>query len=220
MRIARLAATMTAAGVLALAGATPVFAAGLNLAGSTATTPSPSGDPSGGPSEEPTPTPTETTPTPTPTETTPSFDADITPHVFSPGDRLTLNTTGCPTVPTVEDVDALFTGPLALEESGEQQHSGSAVTKSNLSATKTYHVVVTCKDVGSITFSAVPGKKTTKHHGGQTGVVPVGGVATGDGSSVGGGSGTVLAMAGGVSAVAMATALTLAYRRRKVQEDA
>jgi hypothetical protein len=210
MRIAHLAATATAAGVLVLASAAPVFAA--------------DPDPSVTPTETTTVTPTDTptdTPTPTPTETepAPNFDADITPHLFSPGDKLTLTTTGCPTVPTVQDVDGLFTAPLALEETGDQQHQGSAVTKTNLSATKTYHVVVTCVDVGSVTFSAAPGKKTTKHHG-QTGVVPVGGVQTGDGSSLGGGNGLAPALAGGAVAVVAMTALTLAYRRRKAHEDA
>jgi hypothetical protein len=202
---------MAAAGVLVLAGAAPGFAV---------TDP----DPSETTTATTTATPTDT-PTPTPTDTSteepaPTFDADIAPHVFSPGDRLTLTTTGCPTVPAVDDVDGLFTGPLALEEVGDQKHQGSAATKTNLSSTKTYHVVVTCKDVGSVTFSAVPGKKTTKHPSGQTGVVPVGGVQTGDGSSLGGGSGPVLAMAGGATALVAATALTIAYRRRKAQGDA
>jgi hypothetical protein len=207
MRIARIAATTTAAGVLVLAGTAPVFA-----------------DPD--PSETPTVTATATeTSTPTPTETSteepaPSFDADITPHVFSPGDRLTLTTMGCPTVPIVDDADGLFTGPLALAEVGDQKHQGSATTKTNLSSTKTYHVVVTCKDVGSVTFSAAPGKKTTKHSGGQTGVVPVGGIQTGDGSSLGGGNGPLVAMATGATALVAATTLMLAYRRRKAREDA
>jgi hypothetical protein len=211
MRIARLAAAMTAAGVLALAGASPVFAA--------------EPDPSVSPSETTTVEPSEPpTPTPTPTETstetpTPSFDADISPHVFSPGDRLTLTTTGCPTVPTVEDVDGLFAGALVLKETGDQQHQGSAVTKTNLSPTKTYHVVVTCTDVGTVTFSAAPGQKTTKHRG-QTGVVPVGGVQTGDGSSLGGANGPVLALTVGAAALVVTTALTIGHRRRKAHEDA
>ncbi|HZB33310.1 MAG TPA: hypothetical protein VE465_24340 [Streptosporangiaceae bacterium] len=219
MRISRLAATMTAAGVVVLAGATPVFAADAALPGATSTAvPEPSGDPSGQPSETPTSTPTGTpTATPTVSEPAPNFDADITPNMFSPGDTLTLSTTGCPTVPTVEDVDGLFSGPLALAEIGDQRHRGSAVTKSNLSATKTYHVVVTCENVGSVTFSAAPGQKTTKHRG-QTGVVPVGGVQTGDGTSLGG-DGFVLALTGGATLVA-ATALTVAYRRRQAHEDA
>jgi hypothetical protein len=218
MRISRLAATMTAAGVMVLAGATPVFAADSTLPRAATTEEpqvEPSGDPSGTPTSTDTPTPTPTTTEPEPA---PTFDADITPHVFSPGDKLTLTTTGCPTVPTVEDVDGLFTGPLALEETGDQQHQGSAVTKTSLSPTKTFHVVVTCENVGSITFSAAPGQKTTKHRG-QTGVVPVGGVQTGDGSSLGG-NGPVLALTGGAAALVMTTALTLAYRRRKAQEDA
>ncbi|HEU5156487.1 MAG TPA: hypothetical protein VFU43_05780 [Streptosporangiaceae bacterium] len=226
MRITRLAATATAAGVLALAGAAPVFAAGPSLAGITITDPGPSGGPDDVVSSPPpTTTPPETstpTPTDTPTETpsAPSFDADIAPNVFSPGDRLTLTTMGCPTVPTVDDADGLFTGPLALKEVGEQEHQGSAVTKTDLSPTKTYHVVVTCEGVGSVTFSAVPGKKTTKNRGGQTGVVPVGGVQTGDGTSLGGGTGPALALAGGASALIVTSALTLAYRRRKAHEDA
>jgi hypothetical protein len=214
MRIAYLAASVTAAGVLVLAGTAPVFA-----------------DPTD-PSEPPTPTPTVTvtdttppateTPTPTPTDTPPApkFDADITPHVFSPGDKLTLTTTGCPTVPNVEDVDGLFTGALALKEVAEGQHEGSAVTKTSLSATKTYRVVVTCANVGTVTFEAAPGKKTTKHESGQTGVVPLGGMQTGDGSSLGGGNGTALTLAGGAAGLAAMTALTLAYRRRKAHEDA
>jgi hypothetical protein len=213
MRIAHLAATMTAAGVLVLAGAAPVFAA----------EPSPGGTTTETSTATPTPTDTDTstpTPTPTPTETEPAADsdADITPQVFSPGDTLTLTTTGCPTVPTVADVDSLFAAPLVLEETGDQQHQGSAVTKTNLSATKTYHVVVTCTDVGSVTFSAAPGQKTTKNRG-QTGVVPVGGVQTGDGSSLGG-NGPVPALTGAAAALIAATALTLVYRRRKTHEDA
>jgi hypothetical protein len=218
MRITRLAAAMTAAGVMVLAGATPVFATDSILPRATTTAePEPSGDP-GDPSQAPTPTSTATpTATPTASEPAPNFDADITPNVFSPGDTLTLTTTGCPTVPSVKDVDGLFTGPLALEEVGDQAHRGSAVTKTNLSSTKTYHVVVTCENVGSITFSAAPGQKTTKNRG-QTGVVPVGGVQTGDGTSLGG-DGPVLALTGGAALVA-ATALILAYRRRKAHEDA
>ncbi|HEX6467540.1 MAG TPA: hypothetical protein VF069_00485 [Streptosporangiaceae bacterium] len=269
MRITRLAAAMTAAGVLVLAGATPVLAADLvptvtpgtiqveggftaTLTGCDADEASIQTDLLEGPSEaldkaadgtfsktfagtdknaEPgthkvvfmcgdTPAGsvdiTVTAPTPAP-----KFDADITPHVFTPGDRLTLTTTGCPTLPTVEDVDGLFTGKLVLKETGDNKTSGSAVTKTDLSPTKTYHVVVTCADVGTVTFSAVPGKKTTKHHGGQTGVVPVGGVQTGDGSSLNAGGGNaVLAGTLGVSAAVLAGALALAYRRRKAREDA
>jgi hypothetical protein len=155
-------------------------------------------------------------PTPTPTPT-PEFDADLTPHVFAPGDRLTLTTTGCPTLPTVEDVDGLFTGPLALKETGDQKASGSAVTKTDLSPTKTYHLVVTCTDVGTVTFSAEPGKKTTKHHGGQTGVVPVGGVQTGDGSSLNAGEGATLPMTAGAMVVVAGGLAALAYRRRKAR---
>lgn len=148
----------------------------------------------------------------------PKFDADITPHVFTPGGRLTLTTTGCPTVPTVEDADGLFAAPLVLKEVGDLKHQGSALTKSDLAPSKTYHVVVTCKDVGSVTFSALPGKKTTKHRGGQTVVVPVGGVQTGDGSSLGGGSGSAVPVAAGAMTIVVAAGLGLAYRRRKAYE--
>lgn len=220
MRITHLAAALTAAGVTVLAGATSVFVAGPSLAGSTVTaagaSDGPSDEPSTSPSEEPSGEPS-TSPS---EEPTPDFNADITPHVFSPGDRLTVTTTGCPTLPTVTDVDGIFTSALVLKETGPQAASGSAVTKTNLSPTKTYHVIVTCKDVGSFIFSASPGKKTTKHHTGQTGVVPVGGVQTGDGSSLGGGNGMIVSITTGASALVMATALTVAYRRRKAQEDA
>jgi hypothetical protein len=270
MRIARIAATMTAAGVLVLAGASPVFAADpvgsvdpttieveggftATLTGCDADEASIQTDLLEGPSEaldkdaadgtfsktfagtdkdakpgahkvaflcgdDPAGSAMITVTAPEPE---PKFDADITPKVFTPGDRLTLTTTGCPTLPTVQDVNGLFTGPLVLKEVGDQKHQGSAVTKTGLSPTKTYRVVVTCKDVGSFTFSAVPGKKTTKHRSGQTGVVPVGGVQTGDGSSLGGGTGSAaLPMAAGATAAVALTALALAYRRRKAREDA
>jgi hypothetical protein len=269
MRITRLAATMTAAGVLVLAGAAPVLAADpvpgvtpdtieveggftATLTGCDADEASIQTDLLEGPSEAldkaadgtfgktfagtdkdaapgthkvvfmcgdaPAGSVDITVNAPAPE---PKFDADITPHVFTPGDRLTLTTTGCPTLPTVEDVDGLFTGPLVLKATGDQDASGSAVTKAALVPSKTYHVVVTCANVGTVTFSAVPGKKTTKHRGGQTGVIPVGGVQTGDGSSLGSGGGNaVLTSTIGVSAVVVAGALALAYRRRKAREDA
>lgn len=275
MRIAHLAAAMTAAGVVVLAGATPVFAADpvgsvtpatIEVEGGFTATltdcdqdtafittdllpedefnPLQQTDPPGtfsttvaGTAKDikpgvhevaficgdegtaPVDTVEVTVTAPPSQPPAPTFDADITPHVFSPGDKLTLTTTGCPTVPTVEDVDGLFTAALVLAETGDQRHRGSAVTKTDLSPTKTYHVVVTCENVGSVTFSAAPGKKTTKHRG-QTGVVPVGGVQTGDGTSLGAGGGLAPMLASGVAALAAMTALTLAYRRRKAREDA
>jgi hypothetical protein len=143
------------------------------------------------------------------------FDAVITPNPFRPGDRLTLTTTGCEKVPTVEDVDGLFTGALVLAEVGELRHRGSAVTKSNLPPQKVFHLVVTCGDE-SIVFTTSPGKKAKKQHGGVT---PVGGVDTGDGSTVRTGGGAVLPMAVSASVVVLtAAALGLAYRRRKAQD--
>jgi hypothetical protein len=170
--------------------------------------------------ETPTPTPTATdTPTEEPTTPAPKFDAVITPNPFHDGDRLTLTTTGCPTVPTVNDVDGLFTGPLVLHEVADLKHRGSAKTKSVLPRNKVFHLIVTCKDVAKITFTTKPGSPTTKKPGGQTGVTPVGGVQTGDGSSLRDSGTPVLPIAAG-GAVVLAAGLGLAYRRRKAQEDA
>jgi hypothetical protein len=208
MRIARLAAAMTAAGVLVLAGAGTALA--------TDTTP------------EPTPTVTETatdtaspTPTDEPTEPEiPDFDAAFTPDTFRPGDTLTLHTIGCPEKPDVEDIDGLFASPIGLEQVDEFEHQGSAATKSNLPNGKTFRVLVGCKDRGAFLFTFSQGKKTQKQHKGQTGVTPVGGVDTGDGSSLMSGGSAVLPVVAGASAVVLAGGFGLMYRRRKAREDA
>jgi hypothetical protein len=150
----------------------------------------------------------------------PVFAADITPNPFRAGDRLTLRTSGCPTIPAVEDVDGLFTGPLVLKKAGGLRHSGSAVTKASLARGKVFHVIVTCENVGKFTFTVKPGQKTGKHSGGQTGVVPVGGIDTGDGSSLRTGGSAGLPLAAGGLAVVLTGAAALAYRRRKASEDA
>ncbi|MGI8330498.1 LPXTG cell wall anchor domain-containing protein [Actinomadura scrupuli] len=150
----------------------------------------------------------------------PVFAADITPNPFRAGDRLTLRTSGCPTVPTVDDVDGLFTGPLVLKKAGGLRHSGSAVTKATLPRDKVFRVIVSCENVGKFTFTVRPGKKTAKHSGGQTGVVPVGGIDTGDGSSLRTGGSAVLPLTAGGLAVVVAGASVLAYRRRKASEGA
>jgi hypothetical protein len=148
----------------------------------------------------------------------PKLDAFITPNPFHDGDRLTLTTTGCPSIPTVEDVDGLFTGSLELKKIGDLKYQGSAVTETNL-GNKIFHLVVDCDGL-KITFTTSPGKRAKKQHGGQTGVVPSGGVDTGDGSSLQGGGTAVLPIAAGASGVVLAAAFGLAYRRRKAQEDA
>jgi hypothetical protein len=145
------------------------------------------------------------------------FDAEITPNPFQAGDRLTLTTTGCGTVPTVDDVDGLFTGPLELTAAGEEQHSGSAVTKANLPLAKVFRLIVTCEGEGTITFTTEPGKKVEKKTG-DTGVVPVGGIDTGDGSTAQSGGGVLLPAAAGAAAVLLAAGLGLALRRRKARE--
>jgi hypothetical protein len=151
-------------------------------------------------------------------EPKPPFNADINPELFRGGDRLTLTTVNCEEVPTVEDVNGLFTSPLVLKEVGDLKHRGSAVTKTNLPPDKVFTVVVTCGDE-SVTFTTTPGKKPTKKRGGQTPVTPVGGVDTGDGSTAQGGSVLPMAISGSVVVLA-AAALGVAYLRRKAQEDA
>lgn len=142
------------------------------------------------------------------------FVADINPKVFQGGDKLTITTTGCPTVPTVDDADGLFTGALVLKEIGEQKHRGSAVTKTELPEDKTFHVIVTCEGAEPWVFTAEPGKPIVKKPGKQTGVTPVGGVDTGDGSTARPGGGVTLPTLAGGSLVVFAAALGLAYRRR------
>jgi hypothetical protein len=263
MRIARLAATLTAAGVLVVAAATPSLAEaepsinpGTVKAGGTytaaltdcaedsasVTTPDDKthelkGGPPNWSAELSVPEGTEAgdyelsfkcgdadagTATLTVDEAeAPDFDASISPNPFRAGDRLTLTTTGCATVPTVEDVDGLFTGPLTLKEVGDERHQGSAVTKTNLPSSKVFHLIVTCKGEARITFSTAPGKKAKKQTG-DTGAVPVGGVDTGDGSTYRQDNGTaVTPIVTTVSAAALlAVAFGLAYRRRKAREDA
>lgn len=118
----------------------------------------------------------------------PKFTAVFTPRTFSAGDRLTLTTSGCHTVPAVADLDHMFATHLGLHQVGATRHRGSAMTKTTLSPTERYIVVVTCRTLANLTFVLQPGKKPPTHPGGgtggQTSVVPVGGVDTGDGTSM------------------------------------
>jgi hypothetical protein len=210
MRIARLAAAMVAAVVLALASAATAtaLAAHPNASANSAVVTGPSEGPSEEPSEEPTDEPE-----------IPDFDAAFTPDSFQPGDTLRLHTTGCPDKPIVQDIDGLFASPLGLEQVGDFDHEGSAATKSNLPDGKTFRVLVACKDRGAFLFTFSQGKKTQKQHkSGQTGVTPVGGVDTGDGSSLTSGGSAVLPIVVGGSAVVLAGAFGLVYRRRKAED--
>jgi hypothetical protein len=263
MRIARLAATLTAAGVMVLAGATPAFAADpvgtvtpdtipveggftATLTGCDADEASIETDLLEGPWEALDPVGegefsktfagTDKNAEPgvhtvkficgeTPAgsaeitvegdEPVVDFDAEITPNPFQAGDRLTLTTTGCATVPTVDDVDGLFTGPLELTAAGAERHGGSAMSKSDLPPDKVFRLIVTCEGEGTITFTTEPGKKVEKKTG-DTGVVPVGGIDTGDGSTVQNGGGVLLPTAAGAAVVVLlAAGLGLAVRRRR-----
>lgn len=122
----------------------------------------------------------------------PKFTAVFTPRKFLPGERLTLTTAGCHTIPRVADLDHMFASFLELHPVGVTQHRGSAVTRKSISPKLVYVVTVTCRTLAHLTFTLTPGEKITKlpsggsggHAGGQTRVVPVGGVETGDGSSL------------------------------------
>ncbi|HEY7483553.1 MAG TPA: hypothetical protein VH912_03745 [Streptosporangiaceae bacterium] len=122
----------------------------------------------------------------------PKFTAEFTPHKFFPGDRLTLTTNGCHAVPRVADLDHVFTAHLDPHPIGLTRHRGSAVTRESISSTLVYILTVTCPTLAHLTFTLTPGERITTHPpggsgghtGGQTSVVPVGGVETGDGSSL------------------------------------
>ncbi len=138
----------------------------------------------------------------------PRFTAEFTPRTFRPGDRLTLTTAGCHMIPRVVDRDHVFATPLELHQIGATRHRGSAATTATLSPAKRYLVVVRCRTLGRVTFMLQPGRRPAAHPGGQTGgqtsVVPVGGVDTGDGSSLDSGG----RPGGAAIAVALALALT------------
>jgi hypothetical protein len=153
----------------------------------------------------------------------PRFTAVFTPRTFRPGDRLTLTTSGCRTVPQVADLDHMFATHLELHQIGATRHRGSALTKAHLSPAQRYIVVVRCRPLGRVTFVLQPGQRPTTHPGGgpggQTSVVPVGGVDTGDGSSLDNGRHPAVAPIAPI-AVALALAaglagLGLARRRRR-----
>ncbi len=156
----------------------------------------------------------------------PKFTADFTPDTFLPGDRLTLTTSGCHTLPRVSDMNRMFTTHLDLHPIGVTRHRGSAVTKRSISPNLVYIVTVNCQTLAVLTFTLTPGQKIVEHPsrrtGGQTGVVPVGGVETGDGSSLDSGGVPVVPVAVivvGGSALALTAGLWPAYQRRRVQED-
>lgn len=124
---------------------------------------------------------------------TPKFTAEFTPRTFFPGDRLTVTTSGCHTLPRVSDMSHLFTSHLDLHPIGVTRHRGSAVTRKSISPNLQYILTVSCQTLAVLTFSLTPGQKIVehpahpgggRHAGGQTTVVPVGGAETGDGSSL------------------------------------